>query len=51
MVNLGGVFFWPFVGLIGAPGVMEVWPWPPGTLMRPEDAVNGVSGKFFAAVT
>ena len=50
MVNLEGVFC-PFGGLIGAPGVMEVGPWPPGTLIRPEDAVNGVSGKFLAAVT
>ena len=50
MVDLGGVFR-PFGGLMGAPGVTAGGTWPPGMWMRPEDAVDGFFGKFWAPMT
>ena len=46
-VDLSGVFH-PFGGLMGAP---EVTAEPSGTWMSPKDAVDGLSGKFWAATT
>ena len=49
-VDLKGVFR-PFEGLMGAPGGHGWEKWPHGTWMRPEVVVDGLSGKFWAAMT
>ena len=49
-VDLGGVFH-PFGGLIGAPEATAGGRWSPWRWVRPEDAVDGLSGKFWAAMT
>ena len=49
-VDLGGVFR-PFGGSDGDPWGHGWGPWPPGTWMRPEDAVDGLSGEFWAPMT
>ena len=47
-VDLGGVFH-PFGSLMGAPWGHGWRRWPLG--MRPKDAVDGLSGKFWVATT
>ena len=41
----------PFGGRIGAPGVTAGGTRPPGTWMRPKDADDGWSGKFWDPMT
>ena len=49
-VDLGGVFR-PFGGSNGGPWGHSWGTWPPGMWMRPKDAVDGLSGKFWAPMT